>query len=86
MHRLPLRGQNLYGVPSSIRVLEGAEPVWEEMEGWDEPISGARKLSDLSGNAQKYIRRLEEILETEMVLISVGPGREQTIMLKDPFG
>jgi adenylosuccinate synthase len=79
-------GKTYEEFPSSIRVLKDAEPVWEVMDGWIEPISGARKLSDLPGNAQKYIRRLEEILQTEMVLISVGPGREQTIMLKDPFG
>jgi adenylosuccinate synthase len=71
--------------PSSLMVLEKAEPVWEETEGWKEPLSGARKLSDLPINAQKYIRRLEAILDTEMVLVSVGPGREQTIMLKNPF-
>jgi len=55
------------------------------MDGWDEPLSGARKLADLPLNAQKYMRRLEEIFETELVLASVGPGREQTILFKDPF-
>jgi len=72
--------------PSSIRVLEGAEPVWEEMEGWNESISAATRLSELPGATQNYVRRLEKILDIPMVLISVGPGREQTIMLKDPFG
>ena len=71
--------------PASLRVLEHAEAEWQEMDGWSEPISDAKKLSNLPLNAQKYIRRLEKILQTEMVLISVGPGREQTIMLKNPF-
>jgi adenylosuccinate synthase len=65
--------------------MERAEPVWEELEGWDTPLSSARKFSHLPINAQRYVHRLEEILETEMVLASVGPGREQTIMFKDPF-
>jgi adenylosuccinate synthase len=71
--------------PASSRVIEAAEPVWEEMEGWETPLSGARELSDLPENARRYVRRLEEILETEVILISVGPGREQTILLKNPF-
>lgn len=71
--------------PSSLKLLEQAEPVWEEIEGWDAPLSGARKLSDLPSRAQRYVRRLEEILETKLVLVSVGPSREQTIMLRNPF-
>ncbi|HTN73278.1 MAG TPA: adenylosuccinate synthase [Methylomirabilota bacterium] len=70
---------------ASSRVMERAEPVLEEMSGWDQPLSDARKFSDLPKNAQKYVRRIEEILETEVILVSVGPGREQTIVLKNPF-
>jgi adenylosuccinate synthase len=55
------------------------------MDGWQEPLTQVRKFSDLPANAQKYVRRIEEILETEMILISVGPGREQTVVLKNPF-
>jgi len=62
-----------------------AKPVWEEMEGWATPISAARKLADLPKHAQRYVRRLEEILETDLILVSVGPSREQTIMLRNPF-
>jgi adenylosuccinate synthase len=71
--------------PSSSKILEGAHPVLEEMNGWNEPISSVRQFSDLPRNAQKYVRRLEEVLETEIILVSVGPGREQTVMLKNPF-
>jgi hypothetical protein len=42
-------------------------------------------VSDLPANAQKYVRRIEELLETEVILVSVGPDREQTVMLKNPF-
>ncbi|MCZ6449254.1 MAG: adenylosuccinate synthase [Deltaproteobacteria bacterium] len=78
-------GEIYHDFPSSLRVMKKAKPVWEELEGWDAPLSSARKLADLPINAQRYIRRLEEILETKMVLASVGPSREQTIMFKDPF-
>jgi adenylosuccinate synthase len=71
--------------PSSLKLLEQAEPVWEEMKGWDTPLSCARKLSDLPLQARHYVRRLEEILETDLVLVSVGPSRDQTIMLRNPF-
>jgi len=78
-------GKTYHDFPSSVKVLKTAEPVWEDMEGWDEPLSGAKKLADLPKNARRYVRRLEEIIGTEMILVSVGPGREQTIMLKNPF-
>ena len=78
-------GEIYHEFPSSLRVLKNADPVWEKMDGWDKPLSGARKLSDLPINAQRYVRRLEEIVGTEMILVSVGPGREETIMLKNPF-
>jgi len=78
-------GEIYHDFSSSLKVMKKAKPVWEELEGWDAPLSSARKLADLPINAQRYIRRLEEILETEMVLASVGPSREQTIMFKDPF-
>ena len=69
----------------SQRVMERAKPVWEELEGWNSSLSEARSFEDLPKNARNYIRRLEGILKTEVVLISVGPGREQTILLKNPF-
>ncbi|HEY2987545.1 MAG TPA: adenylosuccinate synthase [Candidatus Binatia bacterium] len=78
-------GKTYRDFPASVKVLKNAEPVWEEMEGWDEPLSGARRLSDLPNNARRYVHRLEEIVGCEMVLVSVGPGREETIMLKNPF-
>ncbi|HTM10217.1 MAG TPA: adenylosuccinate synthase [Verrucomicrobiae bacterium] len=71
--------------PASVKVLKNAEPVWEEMEGWDEPLTSARKLADLPSNARRYVHRLEEIVGAEMILVSVGPGREETIVLRNPF-
>ena len=71
--------------PASIRAMQSAQPVLEEMDGWDAPLTTVRKFSDLPANAQKYVHRIEKILETEVIIVSVGPGREQTIVLKNPF-
>ncbi len=71
--------------PASFKVMRNAAPVYEFMDGWDTPLGNARQLSELPSNARKYVRRLEEIVQTEIILVSVGPGREQTILLKNPF-
>src|SRR5713226_2776479 len=78
-------GELHHEMSASLRVMGLAQPVLEEMDGWDEPLSNVRKFADLPKNAQKYVRRIEEILETEVILVSVGPGREQTVILKNPF-
>jgi adenylosuccinate synthase len=71
--------------PASSKVMQGAEPAYEELDGWTEPLDNVRKFSDLPQPAQKYVRRIEEVIGTEIILVSVGPGREQTILLKNPF-
>jgi adenylosuccinate synthase len=78
-------GNTLTEFPASLKTMQGIKPIYETMAGWQEPLTQVTKFSDLPANAQKYVRRIEEILETEMILISVGPGREQTVVLKNPF-
>jgi adenylosuccinate synthase len=78
-------GETYREFSASTRVMERADPVLEELDGWDKPLTGVRKFSDLPVNAQKYVRHIEEVLETQVILVSVGPGREQTVMLKNPF-
>jgi adenylosuccinate synthase len=78
-------GKTVKEFPASSKVMQGAEPVYEEMAGWDAPLDNARRFSDLPLTAQKYVRRIEEVIGTEIILVSVGPGREQTIVLKNPF-
>ncbi|AYJ51239.1 adenylosuccinate synthase [Rhodococcus sp. P1Y] len=60
-----------------------AKPIYEEMPGWWEDISGARKFEDLPQNAQNYVLRLEELSGAYMSCIGVGPGRDQTIVRRD---
>jgi len=78
-------GKTIDEFPASCKVMYGAQPVYEEMEGWDVSLNNARKLVDLPAAAQEYVRRIEEVVGTKIILVSVGPGREQTILLKNPF-
>jgi adenylosuccinate synthase len=78
-------GQLYDEFPASSKVLDKAEPVLEEMPGWSEALTAVRKFSELPAAAQKYVQRIEQLLDTEIILVSVGPGREQTILLKNPF-
>ena len=72
-------------VPSNIRVHEQCSPIYEEMEGWTEDISEARNVEELPRNARRYVERLETLSDTKMVLISVGAGRNETIITRNPF-
>jgi adenylosuccinate synthase len=59
-----------------------AEPVYEELDGWEEPTSGVRSFDDLPKRAQEYVHFIQDILETQLCLVSVGPKREQAISIK----
>jgi len=61
------------------------EPIYEEMEGWQESTAGARSWADLPANAIKYIQRVQELIETPVALVSTSPEREDTILVRDPF-
>ncbi len=79
------KGTAIDEFPASVKVMQKAEPVYEEMAGWSAPLDSVRKFSDLPAPAQIYVRRIEEVIGSEIILVSVGPGREQTILLKNPF-
>jgi adenylosuccinate synthase len=78
-------GEFTESVPSNLGMLEDCVPVYEEMPGWTEDISGARKTEELPRNARKYVEKIEELSGVKAVLISVGAGREETIVMKGPF-
>lgn len=80
-----LNGEVCQHVPSNLTMLERCEPVYEEWEGWNSEIKGARKFSDLPPNAKRYIRRIEELIHTKVTMISVGSERNETIEVKNPF-
>jgi len=74
-----------HAVPANIRLLAKCRPVYEEMEGWTEDIRGAKRIEDLPRNTQRYIERLEALSGARIFLVSVGPDRDETITLADPF-
>ena len=65
--------------PAGVRELEGAEPVYETLPGWQTPTTGARTMSDLPANARAYLKRIEELVDTPVVMVSVGTRRSQVI-------
>ncbi len=71
--------------PAQLADLERAKPRYESMPGWKTDITGCRNWDDLPENAKAYFSRIEAILEIPIDIISVGPGREQTITRHDPF-
>jgi adenylosuccinate synthase len=79
-------GAMLDELPANLEVFAQCRPVYEEMPGWKADISGARSFADLPEKAQQYVKRLEELVGCPIVLVSVGPRRDQTIILKNPFG
>jgi len=80
-----LQGKRVDSRPSSLKSLAQCSPIYEEMPGWEEDISQARKLDDLPKRAREYLNRIEELTEVPFSIISIGPGREQTIVLQDLF-
>ncbi len=76
------RGQRLENFPPSAEVLAECRPIYEEWSGWSEDIRGARTLSDLPQAALGYVRRIEELANATAAFVSVGPGREETIVRK----
>lgn len=71
--------------PYSADDFADCKPVYEELPGWEESTLGIRNLNDLPKKAQQYIKRLEEVTETPVAMISTGPDREETIILQHPF-
>ena len=70
-------------IPASLNVLAKVEPIFEEFDGWMSDISGIREYDKLPENAKKYLERIAEVSGVELGIVSVGPNREQTIVLKE---
>tara|TARA_B100001059_G_scaffold221654_1_gene244812 strand:+ start:36 stop:1325 length:1290 start_codon:yes stop_codon:yes gene_type:complete len=80
-----LDGEVLDYFPSGTRQQAAVKPIYRTLEGWSESTRGARSWSELPGNAIKYIRQIEELIEAPVALLSTSPEREDTILVKDPF-
>lgn len=76
-----IRGERTTDFPSHVEDLEVAKPIFRTIPGWKQDITGARKLSDLPAGARRYVDTISELLEVPAKFISIGPDREQTILL-----
>jgi adenylosuccinate synthase len=80
-----LDGERLEYLPTAADQQARCTPIYEEMEGWSESTEGAKSWNDLPANAIKYVKRIEELIECPVALLSTSPKREDTILVTDPF-
>jgi adenylosuccinate synthase len=80
-----INGEILRHLPAAPGAQAKAEPVYETLEGWRDSTRGARSWADLPAQAIKYVRRIEELVEAPVTLLSTSPERDDTIMVRDPF-
>jgi adenylosuccinate synthase len=80
------RGEIVEEFPASLKTLAECEPVYEEMPGWDEDITGVRSLHELPRNAIYYIERISQLTGIPLSIFSVGPDRKQTNLVRGVFG
>ncbi|MCZ8151741.1 MAG: adenylosuccinate synthase [Rhodobacteraceae bacterium] len=80
-----LDGEKLDYLPTAANLQARVTPIYEEMEGWTQSTAGARSWADLPGAAIKYVRRIEELIQCPVALLSTSPERDDTILVTDPF-
>ena len=80
-----LDGEEIDHLPASQSAQASVEPIYEDIEGWRDSTRGARRWADLPATAVKYVRRIEELIEAPVDLLSTSPERDDTILVRDPF-
>lgn len=80
-----LDGEKIDYYPASLKELYRCKPVYEELPAWEEDITGVKTWKELPENAKKFLNRVSELVGVPLVTVSVGPDREQTIVLKNPW-
>jgi adenylosuccinate synthase len=78
-------GRHYDEVPPSVQVLERLTPIYEELSGWSERLTDLRSLDALPTNARRYVERIEQLVGVSVKMISVGAGREETILIRPAF-
>jgi len=78
-------GKTMNHFPADLKILGKCKPIYEEHPGWSEDISEMKTFDELPENARKYLKRIEELTQTPVEIVSVGPGRDETIVLNNPF-
>jgi len=80
-----LGGERINHRPASLKKLAQCVPIYDKMDGWQEDISHVRQMEDLPVKAKAYLERITKITGVPVSVVSVGPGREETIVIKNPF-
>jgi adenylosuccinate synthase len=80
-----VNGVAMKRLPAGMRAQAAAEPIFEVMQGWAGSTRGARSYAELPAEAVKYVRRIEELVEAPVMMLSTSPDRDDTIALRDPF-
>ena len=80
-----VEGEPYTYMPENIRRARAAQPVYEEMDGWAGELTDVRSYDDLPQEAKSYLKRLEDLTGVAPAIVSVGPDREQTLLLRNPF-
>ncbi|WP_136796620.1 MULTISPECIES: adenylosuccinate synthase [Desulfosediminicola] len=80
-----LNGKTVHAMPSNINAAAAVKPVYEDLPGWSEEIAGVRNFDDLPTAAKDYIKRIEDFTEVKAQIVSVGPDRNETLLLENPF-
>lgn len=83
-YRLP-DGKEITTTPLAAENWEGIEPIYESMPGWTETTFGVKSLDKLPQAARDYIKRVEQLTDVPVDIISTGPDRSETMILRDPF-
>ena len=78
-----LDGQRITHYPASLKDVQRVTPVYEELPGWSEDITGIKSRDELPANAENYLKRVEELIGVPLYTFAVGPSNEQTIILFD---
>ena len=80
-----MHGEKLDYFPANPAAQAAVKPVYETVDGWAESTRGARSWAELPANAVKFIRRIEELIDAPVAMVSTSPEREDTILVHDPF-
>ncbi|OLC75265.1 MAG: adenylosuccinate synthase [Deltaproteobacteria bacterium 13_1_40CM_4_68_19] len=83
-YKLP-NGKTVSEFPSDPELLERAQPIYEELPGWKEPLGDQREYEELPENTRRYIERVEQLVGVDAIAVSVGAERAETIVRKNPF-
>jgi adenylosuccinate synthase len=80
-----LDGERYDHRPATLKKMARCVPIYEEFPGWEEDISNATKMDQLPPKTRKYLEAIEQTVNIPISIVSVGPGRNETILVKDPF-